>query len=105
MRALLVSVLCLSMVCVSFGCQSWGKNKGPQMTERERANRSKLHATPPSVQDTFLREYPDATITSIDSYRDSAGRTLYDVKYVRSGKTGSAVYTPQGERAATADMR
>jgi hypothetical protein len=101
MRALGGLVLCLSILSAAFGCQS----KEPQLSEREKMNRSQLYQYPPSVQDSFLREYPDATVTSVNSYTDSSGRKLYAVKYVRSGQTGNAVYTPQGERAMTADTR
>ena len=93
MRRILLPLIAAGIIAFS-GCQS--RNK--EMTGQEKISRQKLQSAPFAVTEGFLRDFPNATITSANAYTDSTGRTLYRVNYIRSSKTGTAIYTAQGQQ-------
>jgi hypothetical protein len=95
--------ICLLVTAVALvGCQ---KDKGPQMTQQELQNRSKLESYPDAVSEAFMRDYPDATVTRVDTYNDATGRVVYEVNYVDRGQMHEAVYTSDGERVMAPAQR
>ena len=101
MRRILFALICVTGVAFS-GCQSKNQLKQEKMTAQELNNRQKLHPIPFAVTESFLRDHPNATITSAYSYRDSSGRKLYRVDFIEKSRTASTVYTPTGERPTAA---
>jgi hypothetical protein len=96
--------ICLLVTIALFGCQS-DKDKGPQMSQQELMNRSKLEAYPNAVGDAFMRDYPNATVTRVDTYNDATGRVVYEVNFVDREEMREVVYTSEGERVMAPAQR
>ena len=105
------SIVAISMVAMFVtlaGCKS-DKDKAagsqPRMSEGEVMNRSKLEAYPDMVEAAFIRDYPTGNVTDVDVYNDHAGRTMYEVNFVRDGRAEDAVYTAEGTRVTMPSNR
>lgn len=72
---------------------------GPQPTvTRDVLNLAKLEDLPEAVQQAFLREFPEAGITSIQQLTAATGRLLYEINFVRDGQAGDVVYDVDGRK-------
>ena len=97
------SIVAISMVAMFVslaGCKSDNDKaeSRPRMSQREVMNRSKLEAYPDMVEAAFIRDYPTGNVTDVNVYNDHAGRTMYEVNFVRDGRAEDAVYTAEGTR-------
>ncbi len=94
MRRILLLVIGLSGL-LALGCQS--KNQEP-MTTRDEWNRQRFATSPTPVAEGFMRDYPDAAVTSVIAYGEGSGRAVRRVDFIRNGDTDLATYFDTGER-------
>ena len=105
MKQVATGLLCLTITAAFVGCQRNRDDGRPRMSERQMMNNSKMRAYPEQVQAAFNRDYPTATITDVNVYNDTAGRTMYEVNFVRDGRSDDVVYTSEGVRMTAPSVR
>ena len=57
----------------------------------------KLEDLPPVVAQAFLRQYPRAAVTGIDTLVASTGETMYQIVFIRDGDAAEVVYDTDGK--------
>ncbi len=103
MKATFIVVVLISFACVT-GCKSsdapkTGMNSGPAVpATTAEINAAKLQnaIVPEPVQTSFGRDYPGASINTIEVHNTSAGDSFYQITFIRQGAAGVARYFATG---------
>jgi hypothetical protein len=94
MRRKRLAAACVTVALFVGGC---AKKPPPTAVEQQReANLARLEYTPPEVQRSFLRTFPDAAITNVELQPTGTGLTLYKIVYINRGQAGNVVYHSDG---------
>ena len=92
-------IVTLAATCVMIGLLLGGCAKKPPPTaveQQRQANLTRLEITPPEVQRSFLKTFPDAAITDVQLQPTGTGLTLYKVVYINRGQPGNVVFHSDG---------
>jgi hypothetical protein len=94
MKGIWLAATCVTIGLILGGCAK--KPPSPAVEQQRDANLTWLERTPPEVQRSFLRTFPDAAITDVQLQPTGTGLILYKVVYINRGQPGNVVYHSDG---------
>jgi hypothetical protein len=94
MRIVTLAATCVATTLLIGGCAK--KPPATAVEQQRDANLTWLERTPPEVQQSFLRTFPEAAITDVQLQPTGTGLILYKIVYINRGQPGNVVYHSDG---------
>lgn len=77
------------------GCQN-NQRDDRSPTQQDVYSSARLETAPLTVRAAFRRDYPNATVSAVETMSPQDGPLLYVITFYDNGRSGSASYTQDG---------